>query len=239
VTETGLIQFVQTELSRLADPAKAAPMQAYMKTDMPFYGVPKPLRAPIARELKKRFPPSTAIEYRQHVSDLWALPHREEKYLAIGYAESFRQFISFDQVDLYERLIVEGAWWDFVDEVASHLVGRVLLDDQKRMRPVPRTWIDGSDMWLRRTAIISQLGHKEKTDWPMLSDFCLRRAHEREFFIRKAIGWALRDYARVEPDLVRDSQTTIGRSFPACPTARRRSICKTKDKLEWCQRTQP
>ncbi|MFN2485382.1 MAG: DNA alkylation repair protein, partial [Acidimicrobiia bacterium] len=64
-------------------------------------------------------------------------------------------------------------------------------------------WIEHPDMWLRRTAILSQLGHKEKADWPMLADFSLRRAHEKEFFIRKAIGWALREYARIEPDLVR------------------------------------
>lgn len=179
-------------------------MQAYMKTDLPFYGVPKPFRTPIARELKKRFPPSSAKEYRSNVSDLWELPHREEKYLAIGYAESFREFICLDQIDLYQRLVTEGAWWDFVDEIASHLVGRIVLTDRELIRPVLEAWIEHPDMWLRRTAILSQLGQKEKTDWLMLADFSLRRAHEKEFFIRKAIGWALREYARVEPDLVRD-----------------------------------
>ena len=179
-------------------------MQAYMKTSMPFYGVPKPLRVPIARSLKERFPPIDGKAYRKSVLALWALPHREEKYLAIGYAESFRQFISLEQIDLYQRLITEGAWWDFVDEIASHLVGRVVLSDRERMRPVLVEWIEHPDMWLRRTAILSQLGHKEKTDWLLLADFCLRGAHEKEFFIRKAIGWALREYARVEPDLVRD-----------------------------------
>ena len=199
-----LTQFIQSELAALGDPARAAPMQAYMKTDMPFYGVPKPLRVPIARQLKERFAPGDAEEYRRNVLALWALPHREEKYLAVGYAEMFRSFITIDQIDLYERLISEGAWWDFVDEVASHLVGRVVRNDRERMRPILEGWIEHSDMWLRRTAILSQLGHKDKTDWPMLADFCLRRAGEKEFFIRKAIGWALREYARVEPDLVRD-----------------------------------
>lgn len=199
-----MVRFVQSALAALADPAKAAPMQAYMKTQMPFYGVPKPGRAPISRELKQRFPPTDTLDYRKKVIALWELPHREEKYLAIGYAEDFKQFITFDQIDLHEKLITEGAWWDFVDEVASHLVGRVVKVDRERMRPVLETWIDHPDMWLRRTAILGQLGHKEKTDWHMLSDFCLRRADEKEFFIRKAIGWALREYARVEPDLVRN-----------------------------------
>ncbi|MFN2488013.1 MAG: DNA alkylation repair protein, partial [Acidimicrobiia bacterium] len=78
--QSELTRYVQTELEHMADPAKAAPMQAYMKTDMPFYGVPKPLRAPIALELKKQFAPSTSDEYRKNVSHLWDLPHREEKY---------------------------------------------------------------------------------------------------------------------------------------------------------------
>jgi 3-methyladenine DNA glycosylase AlkD len=99
--------------------------------------------------------------------------------------------------------VTEGAWWDFVDDVASHLVGRVTLLERESVRPVLERWIDHPDMWLRRTAILSQLGHKDKTDWEMLADFCLRRAHEKEFFIRKAIGWALREYARIEPDVVR------------------------------------
>ncbi|MBA2724982.1 MAG: DNA alkylation repair protein [Actinobacteria bacterium] len=197
-------RFVSEALAALADPEKAASMQAYMKTDMPFYGVPKPERAPIARELKRRFPSANEAEYRRSVLSLWDLPHREEKYLAIGYAEAFKPFITFDQIDLYQQLVTEGAWWDFVDEVASHLVGRIVLNDRDRMRPVLEAWIDHPDMWLRRTAILSQLGHKAMTDWPMLSDFCMRRAHEKEFFIRKAIGWALREYARVEPDLVAD-----------------------------------
>ena len=179
-------------------------MQAYMKTDMPFYGVPKPNRVPIARQLRKDFSPLDTESYRSNVLALWALPHREEKYLAIGYAGDFKKFITFDQVDLYRQLITEGAWWDFVDEVASKLVGTVVRNERARMRPVLEEWIDHPDMWLRRTAIICQLAHKADTDWPMLSDFVLRRASEPEFFIRKAIGWALREYSKTDPEIVRD-----------------------------------
>ena len=195
--------FVARELSALADPAKATPMQAYMKTTMPFHGVPKPIRVPIARQLRKDFSPSDAESYRANVLALWALPHREEKYLAIGYAGDFKKHITLDQIDLYRQLITEGAWWDFVDEVASKLVGTVVRNDRDRMRPVLEEWIDHPDMWLRRTAILSQLGHRAETDWAMLSDFVLRRASETEFFIRKAIGWALREYAKTEPATVR------------------------------------
>ncbi|HKX74539.1 MAG TPA: DNA alkylation repair protein [Acidimicrobiia bacterium] len=199
-----LVSWAEGALQMVADPAKAVPMAAYMKTTMAFYGVPSPLRLPIARELKQRFPASDPKSYRRNVLELWQLPHREEKYLALDYAGSFPRLITFEQVDLYRQLVVEGAWWDLVDPVASHLVGRVVRDDRAKMRPLLHTWIDHEDLWLRRTALLCQLGHKGETDQAMLFDFCLRRGHEREFFIRKAIGWALREYARVEPEAVRE-----------------------------------
>jgi 3-methyladenine DNA glycosylase AlkD len=194
---------VSGALKAVADPERAISMAAYMKTDMPFYGVSSPARRPIARELKLRYPAGSATGYRENVRVLWALPHREEKYMAIGYALSFKKLITFEQIDLYQQMVTEGAWWDFVDVVASDLVGRVVLDTRERMRPVLEEWIDHDDMWLRRTALLAQLRHKTATDEAMLFDFCQRHAHEKEFFIRKAIGWALREYARVNPEAVR------------------------------------
>jgi 3-methyladenine DNA glycosylase AlkD len=199
----GLVAWARDSLSELADPARAIPMAAYMKTSMPFYGVTSPQRRAIARELKRRFPPRTAGEYRSRVLALWQLPHREEKYLAIDYAQGFRSYITFEQVDLYQRLIAEGGWWDLVDPVAADLVGRVALIDRERMRPVLEGWIEDEDLWLRRAALLSQLRHQAATDREMLFGFCRRRAQDREFFIRKAIGWALRQYARTDPDGVR------------------------------------
>jgi len=193
-----------TELARLAEPERVPAMQAYMKTTMPLYGVSSPARRQVARRLREECPPSSAAEYRAQVEDLWALAHREEKYLAIDVAQVHRRFITFEQLGLYERMIREGGWWDFVDEIAAHLVGRVVLDDRERMRPVLERWIDDPDLWIRRTAILSQLLHKDRTDAAMLFDFCARRAGEKEFFIRKAIGWALRQYARTDPEAVRE-----------------------------------
>ena len=198
-----IAEFARQELSAIADPERAVQMQAYMKTSMPFYGVPKPLRQLISRELKKRYPPVDPAQYRENVLALWVLSHREEKYLAIGYARAFDKYVTIDQIDLFERLITEGAWWDLVDEVASPIVSRVVMHSRQDMRPVLESWIESPVMWLRRSAIICHNGHRAATDWPQLSDFCLRRAHEKEFFIRKAIGWALREFARVNPEAVR------------------------------------
>lgn len=196
-------RFVSDELRSLADPAAAVGMAAYMKTDMPFYGVKKPQRDLVLREMTRRFPMAGRDDYVAGVLELWSMPHREEKYLAIALARSDDRFVDLDSVALYRRLIIEGAWWDFVDDVAVHLVGGVHRADRDRMTPILDAWVDDPVMWLRRTAIIAQLGHGADTDADRLFDYCLRRAAEKEFFIRKAIGWALRQYARTDPGAVR------------------------------------
>jgi 3-methyladenine DNA glycosylase AlkD len=200
--------FVQTELKALADPAKAVDMQAYMKTDMPFYGVPKPARAPIFRQLVHEFPPADRDGYQGLVLGLWNLSHREEKYLALGVAQHFRKFVDTVSLPLYRRLIVEGAWWDFVDAVAIHLIGHLVVNHPAEAWPEVDTWIDHPDMWLRRSAIICQVGAKGRTDAERLFAYSEGRLAEKEFFIRKAIGWALRDYARTDPEAVAGFVTT-------------------------------
>ncbi len=197
-------QFVATRLSAVADSEKAVGMARYMKSSVPFYGVQKPGRERILRELKVALPPADSGEYVTAVLGLWGQPHREEKYLAIGYAKTFKEFITVDHLGLFERLVREGAWWDFVDDIAIRLVGAVLLAEPERVGGIMDRWIADPDMWIRRTAIICQLKHKGSTDEKRLFAYCLDRASETEFFIRKAIGWALREYAKTAPDAVTD-----------------------------------
>lgn len=198
-----LAEFVATRLEAAAVPADAGPMAAYMKTDMPFYGVKKPARVPLYREMKRRFTPEDKEGYEAGVLALWAGPHREQKYAAIEYATQHRSFVAPASIELYERLVREGAWWDLVDGVASHLVGGAWAADRESISVLTDAWIEDPDMWIRRTAIIGQLRHKQRTDEDRLFRYCLARAHETEFFVRKAIGWALREYSRTAPDAVR------------------------------------
>jgi 3-methyladenine DNA glycosylase AlkD len=197
-----LTSLASARLGAIGDPDKAPAMAAYLKTDMPFYGVQTPQRAPILRELVASFPPATGAEYEAAVRALWGLPHREEKYLALGYAARFDGQVTFDRVGLYRDLIVSGAWWDLSDTAAIGLFGRVLFKDRARATPVARTWVVDQDLWLRRTAIICQVGHKGEADESLLFDACRVCMDQREFFIRKAIGWALRDHARSAPQAV-------------------------------------
>jgi 3-methyladenine DNA glycosylase AlkD len=192
-------RFATAALAAVADPSKANGMQAYMKTEMPFFGVQKAARTGILRDVVRDYPPRDRAEYEEMIVALWQLPHREEKYLALGVARHFEEHVTPEALPLYRRLIVEGAWWDLVDEVATHLICDLVIAYPVEVWPTVDTWIDDDDMWLRRTAIICQVGAKEDTDATRLFRFCEARAFEKEFFIRKAIGWALRQHARIDP----------------------------------------
>ncbi len=198
-----LARYVTAELKRLADPAKAPAMAAYMKTPQPFFGVPTPLRTAMLKQMGDRFAPPDQKSYARSVIALWKLPHREQQYCAISFARRYEQFITPASLPLYERMIREGAWWDFVDDIAVNLVGAVYGNFRAQTRPTIELWIDDNDLWIRRTALLSHLKHKRATDAPQLFRHCLKRAHEPEFFIRKAIGWILREYSKTDPRAVR------------------------------------
>jgi 3-methyladenine DNA glycosylase AlkD len=203
MTASDAVALVQRGLRDAADPDKAGPMAAYLKTTMPFYGVQKAGRTGVLRSLVRECPPADRAAYTDVVVALWELPHREEKYLAIGYARSFDEYVDSSSMPMFERIVVEGAWWDLVDEAAIKLVGRALLRHRAGVLPIVEPWRLSPDLWLRRSAIICQIGHKEDTDVELLERACTPNLGDREFFIRKAIGWALRDYARTAPDWVR------------------------------------
>ena len=120
-----LVAFVTARLRELADPAKAGPMAAYMRTSQPFHGVQRPGLDTVAREVLGRFPCASRTTYERNTLALWRLPHREEQYLAIRWARQTK-WIGSESLPMYERLIRDGAWWDFVDEIASHLIGGAL-----------------------------------------------------------------------------------------------------------------
>jgi len=161
IVSAGFVEFVQAELKAQADKERAIEMAAYMKSKVPFYGVPKPERLPIIRAFKKQFVPQSQAQYQANILALWQLAHREEKYLAINYAEQFPAYISVAALPLYERMVREGSWWDYVDVIAGHLVGKVLLDNEAQVRPLIDGYVDDGDMWIRRTALLSHLGHKD------------------------------------------------------------------------------
>lgn len=194
---------LRAEFAKVADPSKAAAMQAYMKSEMPFLGVIAPKNRATTKLFFADYPFKDAATWRKDVLSLWnAAEYREERYAAVALTahRKARPFQTMEALPLYEELIVTGAWWDLVDELASHRVGELLAKYPKEMKPEMRRWSESPDMWKRRTSIISQLFFKEKTDLRLLYACIEPSLDSKEFFLRKAIGWALRQYAKTNPD---------------------------------------
>lgn len=198
-----LVNTVRQAFEAQANAAKAKDMAAYMKTDQAFFGVQKPTRTPTYRAIKKTYKPTDQAAYEANVRALWREPEREMQYSALEYAAQHRAFIGPDSMELYEQLIREGAWWDLVDPVATNLVGAVFLKHREPMKALMEQWIEDEDMWIRRSALIAHNKHKSQVDQEQLFRHCLARAHETEFFIRKAIGWVLREYSYAAPETVK------------------------------------
>jgi 3-methyladenine DNA glycosylase AlkD len=196
---------LRERLHAAADPLKAPAMQAYMKSAMPYLGIQTtPLRA-ICKECFANLSWADAAESQGAVREIWhGAEHREERYAAIELAKhkSARGFQHLGALPLYREMIESGAWWDLVDGIAPSLVFGLLLHDREAMPAILRQWAKDENMWLRRAAIICQLQAKKITDLDLLYDCIEPSIDSKEFFLRKAIGWALRQYARTDPDEV-------------------------------------
>ncbi|HLJ45062.1 MAG TPA: DNA alkylation repair protein [Bryobacteraceae bacterium] len=199
------VQAMRVALRELADPARAPLMQAYMKSGMPFLGVPTPLHRRAGTSVIRAYPLDSEEEWREAVLELWrGAQYREERYAAIGLANhtAYRRHHTMRALPIYEEMITSGAWWDYVDFIAGHNIGELLRLYPAKMGKILRRWAACDDIWKRRSAILAQLGFKGDTDLELLYD-CIRPSlGSKEFFLRKGIGWALRQYAWTDPDEV-------------------------------------
>lgn len=201
---TPLVDAVRDGLAALADPVAAPEMQRYMKSAMPFLGVKKPARERLVRDLVAAHPPPDDL--RAVVGELWdGARYREERYVALTLTGHRRWAPGQDAswVPLYRHWTVDGAWWDFTDEIATKRIGALLRADPASLTPVVRGWVTDPDRWLRRTAVIAQLGSGAATDLDLLVEAVEANLDDPDFFLRKAIGWALRQHARTDPGWVR------------------------------------
>lgn len=195
---------IRTDLAAAADPTRASGMQAYMKSTMPYRGVRMPEVRAICKRAFSDFPLASCEQWRSAVLELWrGARFREERYAAMELAgeKRYAEYRTPDVLPMFEEMIVTGAWWDHVDE-AAHLVGELLRSHPKELRPVMRAWSTDDDQWKRRVSIICQVSFKRRTDLELLYANIEPNLADRGFFIRKAIGWALRAYAWTDPDEV-------------------------------------
>ncbi len=198
----GLLLRVRRELGRVADPQKAPVMQAYMKSIMPYHGVATPVLKKTCRQLFGRLELPSAEVWRAHVLGLWrGAKYREERYAAIVLSGNKRA-VAFQvpaAMPMYEEIIVTGAWWDYVDVVASRRVGPIVKLHPAPMEQMMRAWSKCNNLWKRRASILCQLGFKKDTDLDLLYQCIEPSIDSKEFFLQKAIGWALRQYAWTDP----------------------------------------
>jgi 3-methyladenine DNA glycosylase AlkD len=173
-------------------------MQAYMKSVMPYRGVKGPVQKTIWKTTFAVHPLATRGEWERVALELWrGARFREERYAAIALTDQRRyiEYRTMASLAMFEEMIVTGAWWDYVDAIATHQLGDVLRADARPCARLMRRWARDSDMWKRRAAILCQIRFKGDTDLDLLYACIEPNLSDREFFIRKAIGWALRQYA--------------------------------------------
>jgi 3-methyladenine DNA glycosylase AlkD len=200
------IDAIRAALAAHGDPVRAPQMQAYMKSALPFHGVPTPLRRQLAKEVAADCPIRSTTALADTMRALWrAARFREERYVAaeLGRTGPYRRHFGLALLPVYEQMIREGAWWDVCDEISGTAIASLLADHPAHMKRVLRKWAHGDDLWLRRAAILCQRNAGPEIDARLLYEFILASLDHPDFFMRKGIGWALRQRAYVAPDEVR------------------------------------
>ncbi len=197
-----LVETIRATLEAHRNPEKAIPMAKYMKNLFPFLGLPRPeyevLIKPILAEIRGKVEEAWLHEVAQK---LWNFPEREFQYAAVDILRSNRKALSAGSLELAEALLQQKSWWDSVDDISGDWVSPLVLRFPELRTQMDR-WSRHPNFWVRRSAIIHQLGYRENTDLERLFDYCLHNAADPEFFIRKAIGWVLREYAKFDSVLV-------------------------------------
>ena len=206
---SSFVQSVENALAPLADPAKAKPMAAYMKNRFAFLGIKTPDRRAVTKALIRNQQEALISS----AETLWAMPFREYQYVACDLLDRHASALPRSALSPVLKLVTQKSWWDTVDSLAK--VAGMLARIHRALIPRMEKLASDRNMWLRRVAILHQLGAKGETDADRLFHICLANAADPEFFIRKAIGWALRDYARHDAHAVRHFLNAHSDTFSA------------------------
>lgn len=206
--ERALVSALRRDVRRQANPGRAEQQQAYMKSAMPYAGLTAGQLRAVCKDVFAAHPLNDAQAWRAAAARLWREAKvREERYAAIELLASRRYSSSWrdpELTPLLEEMIVSGAWWDFVDTLAINQMGPLLESHRRTIRPKLMRWATRDDLWLRRTAILAQIKFKARTDTDLLHHAIQGSIFDGDFFARKAIGWALREFAKTNPQWVVD-----------------------------------
>ena len=191
--------------------ANAGPMEAYMKGLFIFHGIKTDQRRKLFKETWDKHKADVSANAREIALELYNKTEREYHYCSIEILikELKKKFVKGDK-KLIEKLIVTHSWWDSVDVIAKYLLGEYLKQYPTEIPKVIERFSNSDTIWLNRSAILFQLGYKKDTDANLLFAECLKHRESKEFFIQKAIGWALREYGKTNPEAVRRFVSTAG-----------------------------
>ena len=198
-----LVDALSVAFPAAADPERAAQQSAYLRHQFSFFGIGAPEHKTVLSAALRDLDRPTLADVEAFARDAYGRDEREWHYAAVKTARRHARLLEPASLRLVHHLVVTHSWWDTVDEIASHLAGTVVQRHPETVATMDE-WVVSDHLWLARTAILHQLRFKERTDSDRLFRYCLARADEPDFFYRKAIGWALRQYARTDPDAVRD-----------------------------------
>lgn len=201
---TTFVSNLKTALEAQANPENAVQQKAYMRNQFEFFGLKAPEQRALYSDFLKQHGLPPANEIRTIIRELWQQPEREFQHFGMLLLEKYVRKGEADMIHLFEFMIITKSWWDTIDMIASRLVGTHFKKYPKQIPVYTEKWMKSGNFWLQRTALLFQLKYKKDTDTKLLFDLIERLAHEDEFFIRKAIGWALREYSKTDPEAVID-----------------------------------
>ena len=188
-------------LNEHADPANALAMSKYMKDHFPFFGIKSPERKSLFSEFSRsHFIPD---DWKEVILLCWHHGEREMQYVAMDMVYKMKRKLQRNDLNFIEKLIVNKSWWDTVDFLASNIAGHFFFMFPDLINPVTDKWRHSGNMWLVRTCILFQLKYRDYTDFKLLQSLIHENKYSNEFFIQKAIGWSLRQYAKYYPKEVR------------------------------------
>jgi 3-methyladenine DNA glycosylase AlkD len=197
------VKSIKTLFIEHADPKQAAPMKVYLRDQFEHLGI----KSPRMMELLKQFFTDNGLPRLSDldciVRELWSFPQREFQYVAANLITKLEKQLSEDFIDTLEYLLVTKSWWDTVDAISTGILGPYFKRYPKIRNKYLAKWRKSDNFWLRRATILFQLYYKQETDFELMREIIRENLNSKEFFINKAIGWALRQYTRVDPEAVR------------------------------------
>lgn len=197
------VQQISDKFKQNAKLENAVPMKKYMKGHFEYFGIKSPERRIISKEFfaKNSLPEFTDLN--EIVDKLFQMPEREFQYFAIELCGKFKKLWTEETLSLFEKMSVTKSWWDTVDSIKSVCFKPYFLKFPDKRYEITQGWINSENIWLQRLSVIYQLGYKDKTDVELLKRNILQLNESSEFFVQKAIGWALRDYARFDAEFTK------------------------------------